>query len=108
MLVIKEENFEMVQSSKSGGPFFDLYLPTKINEGKINERTEMKLVGHGMPFEVCIKHLIGIKMKDEDGIYTIKEYIEKYKNVASEVFKLFQNLEWPKRTKKVEDGEFEE
>lgn len=104
MLVVKMDNFEMVQSSKTG-PFFDLILPTKINEGKENERTEMKLVAHGLPFETCCKYLVGLKMSEIDGIYTAKEYIDKYKQVVEEVSKLIKDVEWPKRAKKVEDGE---
>lgn len=107
MLVIKEEQFEMVQTSESG-PFFDLSVPTKINEGKDNERTELKLIGHGLPFDVCMKHIVGLKMADIDGVYTIAEYIEKYKTVVDEVSKMFKVEEKPIKVKtKIEDGESE-
>ena len=106
MLVIREEQFEMVQTSKSG-PFFDLSVPTVINAGKDNERTELKLIGHGLPFEVCIKHITGLKMADKDGVYTVQQYIERYKEVVNEVSKLFKVEEKPVKEKIVE-SEIEE
>ena len=40
MIVIKDSDFEMVQVKTS--PFFNLSILTPINEGKENERFEMK------------------------------------------------------------------
>lgn len=92
MIIVKGKEFEMVQSSETG-PFFDLSLLVKVNEGKDNERSEMKLVAYGLPFESCMQKIVGIKMADKDGVYTVAEFIAKYKSVVDEVSKLITNGE---------------
>lgn len=76
MITIKDQDFEMEQIKST--PFFNLKLPTKVNEGKENERSEMKLVGYGMPFETCIQQIVSKRFSLEDKTYSVKEYIESY------------------------------
>ena len=80
MIIIKEKDFEMVQTS---GSFFDLSLISFVNKGKDNERQEMKLVAHGLPFEECIKQIVGSYI--EDKTYTVKEYIKEYETAVNKV-----------------------
>ena len=92
MIVIEEKDFKMVQSSKTG-PFFDLFLPYTVNEGKNNERTEMKLSGYGHSFEYCIDLLIKIRLAKKEESYTIKEYMKAYIKEIDEIKKLIQYVE---------------
>ena len=92
MIVIEEKDFKMVQSSKTG-PFFDLFLPYTVNEGKNNERTEMKLSGYGHSFEYCIDLLIKIRVSKKQEVYTMKEYMETYMKEVEEIKKLIQHIE---------------
>ena len=97
MIQIIEKEFQMVQTS---GPFFDLYMLTKINEGKENEREEMKLTDYGIPFDACLKKIINYKILDKD--YTVKEYVEAYAKAVKELESLVQYID--KSTKQEIDG----
>lgn len=82
MLKIVTKDFEMEQVQTS--PFFDLSLLATINKGKSNERTEMKLDSYGLTFEDCIKRIVSYRMS-ECGTYTLREYVEKYKQITKEL-----------------------
>jgi len=92
MIVIKTEEFEMVQSSKTG-PFFNFSAISTINAGKPNERKEMKLISYGLPFETCMKHIVGLEMAKIEGELTATEYISKYKQVVENVSKLITHVD---------------
>ena len=89
MIVIEEKDFKMVQSSKTG-PFFDLFLPYTVNEGKDNERTEMRLSGYGHSFEYCIDLLIKIRIAKKKETYSINEYMQTYIKEINEIKKLIK------------------
>lgn len=75
MIIFRDLDFEMEQVKDL--PFFDLKLPVIINKGKVNERIDMKIVGHAMPFKTCINEIIIKRLSLSD-----KEYIsfEEFKN----------------------------
>lgn len=98
MIVIEQDNFKMIQSNETG-PFFDLYLPHTTNEGKENERTEMKLNGYGYSFEYCIDLLIKIRLNNKKESYSINEYMQAYVNEIKEIKKLIQHIEIVKEKK---------
>lgn len=78
--------------TQTSGSFFDLSILSKVNEGKDNEREELKLVGHGLPFEECIKQIVSFKMKEliiPEKQYSVKEYISLYSKTIDEISKLF-------------------
>lgn len=89
MIIIEEKDFKMVQSIKTS-PFFDLYLPYIVNEGKSNQREEMKLFGYGMSFEACIDILIKKKLSEKKDSYSIEEYLKSYIDEIKEVKKLIK------------------
>ena len=91
MIVIEEKDFKMVQSSKTG-PFFDLYLPYTTNEGKDNERTEMKIYGHGYSFEYCINLLINIRLTQKFETCSISEYMQAFKEEVKKIESLIQHV----------------
>ncbi len=102
MIVIKTEEFEMVQSSKTG-PFFNFSVLTTVNAGKETERKDMKLIAYGLPFETCMKQIVGLEMakqKEFSGAMTVAQYIAKYKEVVEKVSKLITHVEKVKE----EDG----
>lgn len=101
MLVIKEKNFEMVQTS---GPFFDLSILSKVNEGKENEREEMKLFAHGLPFDSCIKQIIN-HFIDKNKVYSAKEYINEYKKAVDKIEKLIVELDTKEQCQEILLGE---
>ncbi len=92
MIVIEEKDFKMVQSNKTG-PFFNLYLPYTVNEGKDNERTEMRLSGYGHSFEYCIDLLIKLKLSNKQEVYTMEEYMNDYIKEIDEIKKLVQHVD---------------
>jgi hypothetical protein len=85
MILIKDLDFEMEQIKST--PFFNLKLPTIVNEGKENERTEMKIEGYGMPFELCIQKIVSLRMSKEDEVYSAVEYMNEYVRQANELSK---------------------
>ena len=85
MIKIIEERFEMVHTS---GPFFDLYQLVKVNEGKENEREEMKLTDYGIPFDTCLKKVVHFQLSDKE--YTLKEYVTAYKEAVDRLKNLLE------------------
>jgi hypothetical protein len=92
MIVIEDKDFKMVQSSKTG-PFFNLYLPYTVNEGKDNERTEMRLSGYGHSFSYCVDLLVKIRLARKNPTYTMSSYMNEYIKEIDEVEKLIQHVE---------------
>ena len=104
MILIKDADFEMEQVKNL--PFFDLSMLVKINEGKENERTEMKLVAYAMPFEQCIKEIISHRLCQPDKEYTIAQYIHDYEEEVNKICSLIHYVESiSKKKKKAEDEE---
>lgn len=91
MLKVTGQDFEMEQVKTS--PFFDLKLLAIVNEGKSNERTEMKLDGYSVPFDACIDRIITHRLYLKNITVSLNGYIEEYlkegeKLRNSEVFTL--------------------
>lgn len=84
-------------------PHFDLKMATVINEGKPNERTEMKVVGYGIPFESCLQLIISYRLHKENRVYSILEYIDAFNKETDKISKLIQVINKPVKKKKNED-----
>lgn len=82
-MIIKGDDFEMEQLK--GAPFFDLSVLYTVNAGKENERTEMKIVGSGLPFEACLKHLVTSRLELDESECTLTEFVEKYKEEVDKI-----------------------
>jgi len=99
MIIIKDLDFEMEQVKST--PFFNLKLPTIVNEGKENERIDMKIDGYGMPFETCIQKIVSFKLAKLTGTFKAVEYMDMY---TAEVDKLIDLVTYiykaPKTDKK--------
>ena len=106
MIIIKDLDFEMEQVKST--PFFNLKLPVKVNEGKDNERTDMKLVGYGMPFETCIQQIISRRFSEDDSTYTAMEYIREYTKQVHELIDLVSYVYKAPKTDEEETKEDEE
>ena len=52
-----EENDFILESINDFNNLFDLSLSTKINKGKENERSEMKIVAYGVPLETALDYI---------------------------------------------------
>lgn len=95
MIQIIEKEFQMVQKT---GPFFDLYQMVKVNEGKENEREELKLTHYGIPFEACIKNVIHHKIQDKE--YSLADYVTAYEKAVKELSELIEISEDNPKKKK--------
>lgn len=91
MLVIKDSDFEMVQVKTS--PFFNLSILTPVNEGKENERSEMKLFGYGMTFEDCLREIVSLKLSRTEGTFTVSQYVKMYEKEVKEIEKLVERID---------------
>lgn len=92
MIVIEDNDFKMEQVKFS--PFFDLSLMVPVNEGKSNERYEMKLIGYGMTFESCLKRIVSYKLENYDQVCTLQEYVDLYKQEVDSIMTLFKKIEF--------------
>ena len=101
MLVIKDSDFEMVQVKTS--PFFNLSILTPVNEGKENERSEMKLFGYGMTFEDCLREVISLKLSRMEGTFTVSQYVELYEKEVKEIEKLVEKIDNIKEKEEEDD-----
>lgn len=106
MIVIKDQDFEMEQYKNT--PHFDLKMNAVVNEGKPNQRTEMKVVGYGIPFESCLQLVISYRLHQEDKVYSILEYIDAFNKEADKISKLIQVIDKPVKKKKNEDKDEDE
>lgn len=98
MIVIKDTDFEMEQLKDY--PFFDLKLPAIINEGKSNERTEMKIAGYGMTFEECLKQIISKRLNVREKTYSAIEYMKAYTMEVEKIGKLVEYIAKASKTDK--------
>lgn len=90
MIVIKDSDFEMEQVKDY--PFFDLKVPAIINEGKPNQRTEMKIAGYGMTFEECLKQIISKRLNVKENTYSAIEYMKAYTAEVEKIGKLVEYI----------------
>lgn len=106
MLVIRDVDFEMEQVKTT--PFFDLKLLTVVNEGKSNERYEMKLDGYSKSFKSCIETIITKRLTSKNISVSINGYLELYekelqKLIDSEV--TIENIEDKKEDIEIDEEE---
>lgn len=87
-MIIEDQDFK-IEKIKSG-EFYNLSFLKIINEGKENERKEFEIVGYGMPIDKCIKRVVDYRLRDESGNYTIKEYLDRYKDIVEDIAKLIE------------------
>lgn len=69
--------------------FYNLEKMETIN-GKDGKRQEYKINSNGIPFHVCIEKIVDYELRNLDGVYTINEYLDIYKNLVNELSKAFE------------------
>jgi hypothetical protein len=82
----KDYKIEKLENSE----FYNLSLLSIINKGTDKEREEFKVISYGIPFDECIKKIVDYKLRQVDGTYTIKEYVDKYKDLVNEIGNEFE------------------
>lgn len=87
-MVIEYGKFKMEKLEDA--PFYNLSVLSVVNAGKENEREEFKIIGYGMPFDSCIKRIVDYEINQIEGIYTIKEYVEKYEELVNKIGNEFE------------------
>ena len=88
MIIIEGEGFKMEQVKSS--PFFDLYILTAVHEGTEKERFDLKLEGHGMTFEACMKRIVSFRLSQLDITCSVAEYIDLYEKETEKILKLLR------------------
>lgn len=88
MIVIEGKGYKMEKIIDSA--FYNLSLLKKVNAGKENEREEFKIVSYGIPFETCIKQIVDYRLRNMEGVFTIREYLDYYKELVDELDKDFE------------------
>ena len=68
--------------------FYNLEKMETINE-KDGKRQEYKINSLGIPFHTCIEKIVDYELRNLDGVYTINEYLDIYKNLVNELSKAF-------------------
>lgn len=73
---IQEKTFELEQVK--GTLFFNLSILTLVNEGKDTERSEMKLVGYGLPLSTCLQEIVSKEIEQTYSTLSLSEYVTIY------------------------------
>ena len=87
-MVIEEKDFK-IEKIKDGF-FYNFSVLKVINKGKDNEREEFDIHSYGIPFDQCIKLAIDIPIRNLEGIFSVKEYIEKCKEIINNIGELIE------------------
>ncbi len=80
-MTIEGSFFKMEKIDDSA--FYNLSLLSVINKDTDKERVEFKVVAYGIPFDSCIREIVNYQLRELEGTYTIKEYIEKYEELVN-------------------------
>lgn len=70
--------------------FFDLSELITVNAGKDSERQEYQVISYGIPFESCIKQIVDHQLRNIEGEFTLKEFVELYDEKVREIAKHFE------------------
>lgn len=87
--MIIQGNFYRIEPINDTSPLWDLYLLRKVNS-KTNPREEFQLEGYGMPLDSAIGRIIRYAINSKygkDGITTLKEYLNVFKQIQEEIYK---------------------
>jgi hypothetical protein len=106
MIVIKDQDFLMEQVKNL--PFFDLKMPSIVNEGKENERKELKIVAYAIPFEECIKTIIATRLNKTGKNYTMKSYMKAFVEEVTKFKDLYSFSLPPSKMKKDESEDVDD
>ncbi len=67
-----------------------LYVKNAKNEEKRSE--EFKIHGYGMPLDHCIEIIINYRMAKKQAVYTLKEYLEEFKQQVAIIANLREKV----------------
>lgn len=87
-MIIQDQDFKIEKLKE--GEFYNLSFLKIINKDKENEREEFEIVSYGIPIDLCIKKVVDYRLRDEEGEYTLQEYIERYKELVEDIGKLIE------------------
>lgn len=89
-MIIEESDFRLTESS---GPFWDLELLYTIKPKGKPERQEFKDAGYGMTLEHCIKRIIIHRLEQKQEVYSLKGFLEDYRQEINRLEKLLNTKE---------------
>lgn len=87
-MTIQEEDFKMI----SCGALWDLELARVVRPKGGEPRVEFKSEGYGMSMESCMRRIISKRISDKKEVWSLKEYVEEYKQQVDELKKLFNQM----------------
>lgn len=80
-MIIKGEDFEITLE----GNKFNLSFLTKVNEGKPNERSEMKPIAYGLSFDDVVRYIVAGRFINEQVELSVSEFVERYKQESKKL-----------------------
>ena len=89
-MVIEEADFRM--TSGVNNHFWDLELLHTIKPKGAPEREEFKDSGYGMLISTCMQRVINHRLARKKDVYTLKEYVQDYKEQIDKLENLFKNM----------------
>ena len=89
-MISEESDFRLTESS---GPFWDLELLYTVKPKGKPERQEFKDAGYGMTLEHCIKRIIIHRLEQKKEVYSLKEFLEDYRQEVNRLEKLLSTKE---------------
>lgn len=85
-MLIEEEDFRLINDGESD--YWDLELLRTIRPKGKPERQEFQIVGYGYSFTNALKVIINHRLDTKKDVYTLKEYIQDYKNILDQLSNL--------------------
>lgn len=89
-MVIEETDFRI--TSGASRHFWDLELLYIIKPKGGPERKEFKDAGLGMLLSTCIQRIINYRLSRKKEVYTLKEYVQDYKEQTDKLDNLFKDM----------------
>ncbi len=87
-MIIEEKDFILTCNQ---GYCWDLELLQTIKPKGKPERQEFQIEGYSMPLERCLQHIVNYRLNKKQDTYSLKEYLQYYKEEVNNIKKLIKN-----------------
>lgn len=87
-MLIEDKDFRLSNDGESD--YWDLELLKTVRPKGKPERQEFQLVGYGYSFPNALKVIANYRINAKQDVYTLKQYIQDYKNIVDTLINLRQ------------------
>ena len=88
-MTIEQEDFRLTNDGLSSN--WDLEVLKTIRPKGGPERQEFQIIGYGYSLDNAIRTIINYRLSKKKDVYTLKEYLQDYKQVKDSLTNLLKN-----------------